>query len=178
MAQQSLDKRVQTAVCSRDFALVSLRICDVFLSVFHDSVYLLQDLLRQVWPGFDNILRYFLCPCFQLHILPLRFPRLYSDFIGLVVGFALSWAGGLGLRRNGYRELVGLFIPLWLLPRLRPLPIRCTGCGLCDSSCGSSAVAAPRRPASSFLSAAVIYTRPYQRVISIFRSQRGRKYVP
>ena len=149
MAQQSLDERIQTVVCSHDFALVSLRICDVFLSVFYDSLYLL-----------------------------LRFPRLCSDFIGLVVGFALSRAGGLGLRRNGYRELVGLFLPLWLLPWLRLLPIRCTGCGLCDSSCGGSAGSAPRRPTSSFLSAAIIYTGPCQQVISIFRSQWWWKYVP
>jgi hypothetical protein len=65
MAQQSLDKRIQTVMCSHDSALVSLRICDVFLGVFYDSVYLLQNLLRQMWPGFNDILRYSLCPCLR-----------------------------------------------------------------------------------------------------------------
>lgn len=81
MAKQSPDKRVETVMRNHDLTLVSLRICDVFLRILYDIAYLFQDLLRQMRPCVNYVLRYPLCPRLQLHVLLLRLRRLRGDLV-------------------------------------------------------------------------------------------------
>lgn len=90
VAKKPLYKWIQRVMCSHDLAVVPLCVGDVFLCVFDDSTDLIQDLLWQTRPCFDNILWYPLCPRFQLYVL-LRCPRgLCGDLVSIGVDLAFS----------------------------------------------------------------------------------------